>query len=279
VDPELASEVTGEEATYGVVLALASLALAGPAAALVRRLFPGRNVFFARWGFSHVALAVLFAISLGFAGGQAMQAAGVSIADDALALIVYTAAIQAAVALLVVGFARKLDPEGVRSLGLRGDRNARALGVAAVAYVAALPAIQGLGKAWTWLLQAFGLDAQPQALVGIAADLGGWELAAFFVVAAVVVPFLEELLFRGFLQPLLVQNLGDRGGVVVTAILFAAVHSSPSAFVPLLALSLVLGAVMLRTQRLAAPWAIHGIHNGLMVLMLTARSAAEESTR
>ena len=45
-----------------------------------------------------------------------------------------------------------------------------------------------------------------------------------------------------------------------------------SSFLPIFALSLVLGAVMLRTQRIFAAWAVHAAHNGLMVGMLVLAS-------
>ncbi len=47
----------------------------------------------------------------------------------------------------------------------------------------------------------------------------------------------------------------------------AALHG-PSAFLPIFGLSLVLGAVMLRTQRLVAAWGIHALHNGIQVAAL-----------
>jgi membrane protease YdiL (CAAX protease family) len=271
VQSDLATpEITSAQAIFGLVGVLASLALAWPVTGLARALFPGRNVVFARWGFSHVALAALFFVGLGVTGGAVLSLAGVSeeIHDDALAVIVYGAAIQTAVVLLVVGFARKLDPEGARSLGLRAERSAPALAVGLAAYVAAFPGILGVMSAWSWLLQSFDFDAKPQELIGLALDLEGWRLGAFAVFAVAVVPFLEEVLFRGFLQPLLVQNLGDRGGVVVTAVVFAASHLNVFAFVPLLAIALVLGAVMLRTQRIAASWLVHASHNGVMILLL-----------
>jgi hypothetical protein len=77
-------------------------------------------------------------------------------------------------------------------------------------------------------------------------------------------PFVEELFFRGFLQPLLVQNFRDKGGVVLTAAIFGALHGA-SSFLPIFGLALVLGGVMLRTQRLMAAWAIHALHNGLQI--------------
>lgn len=47
-------------------------------------------------------------------------------------------------------------------------------------------------------------------------------LFALFVV--VIGPLCEELAFRGFLMPLLMRSLGAIGGIVVTAVLFGAMH-------------------------------------------------------
>ena len=259
-----AVDITALQATYGIVAVLASLALAGPVTALARHLFPGRNVFFARWGFSHVALVVAYYFTLAIGGGIALTVADVPLVG--LRVLVFTAAVQGAVVLLVFGIARKLDPAGARSLGFGRGHHVRAVLLALVAYLAALPGILGIGYAWHWTLESLGRDVQPQVLIELVSDLSGWQLAAFAALAVVVVPFLEEVLFRGFLQPLLVQNLGDRGGVAVTALVFAAVHLSVFAFVPLLALALVLGAVMLRTRRIVATWFLHGLHNALTIL-------------
>ena len=48
-------------------------------------------------------------------------------------------------------------------------------------------------------------------------------MAIFGTTAA---PLFEELAFRGFLQPLLVRNLGAAGGIVVAAALFGGLHYS-----------------------------------------------------
>jgi membrane protease YdiL (CAAX protease family) len=82
-----------------------------------------------------------------------------------------------------------------------------------------------------------------------------------------VLPFFEELVFRGFLQPLFVQNLGDRGGVFLTSLVFAIPHGD-SAFLPIFGLALLLGSLKLRTQRLSAPYAVHALHNAVAFVLL-----------
>ena len=49
-------------------------------------------------------------------------------------------------------------------------------------------------------------------------------LALFGLMAVTITPLFEELLFRGFLQPLLSRSLGVAGGIALTAILFGSLH-------------------------------------------------------
>ena len=87
------------------------------------------------------------------------------------------------------------------------------------------------------------------------------------MIGILVQPFLEELVFRGFLQPLLVQNLSDRLGVVVTSVLFALMHGR-HAFFPIFVLSLLIGGIMLRTRSLWAAFAIHAANNAFAFVVV-----------
>ena len=72
-----------------------------------------------------------------------------------------------------------------------------------------------------------------------------------------------------FLQPLLVSRLGALAGIALASATFATLHGlGPS--VPIFVLSCILGVIMLRTQRLAASWTVHAVHNGLQFLMMYA---------
>ena len=69
----------------------------------------------------------------------------------------------------------------------------------------------------------------------------------WLVVFLLFAPLVTELWFRGFLQPLLVQNFSERGGLVLSAVLFASIHGTAD-FLPMLALGLALALAKLRTQ-------------------------------
>ncbi|HVS10167.1 MAG TPA: type II CAAX endopeptidase family protein [Planctomycetota bacterium] len=256
-----------ETALYGLVLFAGGLTLAPLAMALAHRIFPGRNVFFARWGFSHAGIVALTTLAL-IAIASALLGPSAE-APGALVSLAVQSAIFACAGLLVVVIAQRLEPAGWRALGFWPGKNLRAALVGVSAYTLLLPALFGLTVAWPWLFERLGGDFRPQEIGLRIREVPPGELWAALALAVIVVPFLEELLFRGFLQPLLVQNLGDRGGVAACSAMFAILHDA-SAFLPIFALALVLGAVQLRTQRLVACWLVHALHNGLMVARLFA---------
>ncbi|MHA1147682.1 MAG: CPBP family glutamic-type intramembrane protease [Promethearchaeota archaeon] len=87
----------------------------------------------------------------------------------------------------------------------------------------------------------------------------------------------EEILFRGFMQKGLVRNIGDKGGIIITALIFAIIHIFlyililPFVFIilffPYFAVSLMLGLLYRwRNENLIAVIVTHGLYNALTLL-------------
>ncbi len=53
---------------------------------------------------------------------------------------------------------------------------------------------------------------------------------AFGVVGTTLGPLFEELVFRGFMQPVLVRSLGPMIGILITAVVFGTLHLAQNAF-------------------------------------------------
>jgi len=257
---------------FALVLVLGGLALVPPTIALVRRLTPRVPVFFARWRFSQLFLVLAAGVLFVTLGAGALNA--LAAPERAGLMQVFGACLGlGATCALIVAIARQMDPDGARCLGLWPGGQMRAGLVGVLAYALCLPTLYGLSILWPWVYARLGGDFAPQSFFGEFEAAGGAGFWALVLVVVVAQPLFEELIFRAFLQPLLVQNLGDRGGVALTSVLFALLHG-PAFFLPIFALSLLLGALKLRTQRLAASWAVHAAHNALMVGVFLAQSAA-----
>ncbi len=75
------------------------------------------------------------------------------------------------------------------------------------------------------VVQALDLEQSPQQVVEIVGELEGpLVIAGAALVTAVLVPLVEELTYRGLLLRLLLQRQGTSAAVVVSSLVFAAVH-------------------------------------------------------
>jgi membrane protease YdiL (CAAX protease family) len=101
-------------------------------------------------------------------------------------------------------------------------------------------------------------------------------VGVFFTVllAIVIAPLVEEIVFRGVLLSALAQRWGTAVGVGVSSAVFALVHVLPFAIPPIFVLSLVLGWVFVRTRSLWPCVAAHALFNAFGVLALYALRAS-----
>lgn len=260
---------TGLTLVVGLVLAAVVLALSVPWVAFVERYLPRGDADGARTGpgpsWPHVGGLVLVYLASSLSIGLASRMLGLDV-ERTLDLLVLNALIQGA----TVGGAFLLahaTGDGARALGLAAPVEPAGVFLALVVYVTCLPGLAAVSFLWRALLTAFGQGEIEQDIVarfaGIPVDQRAWPLA----LGIVIVPLCEELLFRGFLQPVLVRRLGARVGVVLTAVAFASLHGV-AAFVPITALALLLGLFAQRTGRIHASWVVHAAHNGLQFVML-----------
>jgi membrane protease YdiL (CAAX protease family) len=253
----------------GLALLGCGVALLPAITELARRIVPGRRVFFARWGFSQAGLALV-------AAAAALIVFEFAVPADLPLRGMYAALLGlGAASAVALSSARRLQPEGWRALGIAHGMHARGLLAAVLCLLAFLPLVFGANLVWSWIEAQRTGAHEPQAVLQHVLSLHGSQLALAIAYAVVLGPLLEELVFRAFLQPLLVQNFGDRGGLVLTAILFMALHPA-SVYLGVLALGLLLGGLMLRTQSLLAVWGAHALHNGLMLALVFGWPGARE---
>jgi membrane protease YdiL (CAAX protease family) len=111
------------------------------------------------------------------------------------------------------------------------------------------------------------LDDPARQLSDIAKGPGFLVLAALVGIGA---PVVEEVFFRGLLQPAAIRRFGPVAGVVFTALFFGAAHLEALQFPALAVFGLVLGALAYRTKRLGPGIAAHIVFNALTLIALAA---------
>ncbi len=128
--------------------------------------------------------------------------------------------------------------------------------------LAAMPLVYAVGAAWQYALQLCGLPVEAQDIVArFAQAKSPGFLLVMTVVATVLAPIAEELIFRAGIFRYLRTRLPRWAALLVPACLFAALHQSLANFAQLAALGIVFSLAYERTGRIGTSIVAHGLFN------------------
>ena len=167
------------------------------------------------------------------------------------------------IGLLVVTGALVVAPQalaGVRLVGNTGLVRSLLIGLGA-----AIPAWIGatlLGALAATLLQAVGLTEQAGPVDDF---IKRGDPTVILIAFLLVAPVAEEIFFRGVVFNAWERERGVWVAVIGSALLFAAIHTSLFALVPIFALGVTLALVYRSTRSLAATIALHAGFNAISV--------------
>jgi len=160
--------------------------------------------------------------------------------------------------------------EGWRALGIApGKFRLRAVLGGAAIYSAGLVFWFPLFTAYFQLLHLLGVQRTPQPVYKwIAENPAGANPDLFLLLLVVfVLPFFEELAFRGLIQSWFRKVMPRGWALVGTAALFGLAHDPWIMKFPVFLLGLFFGYARERTGSLWASWAAHVLHNALVVVL------------
>ena len=92
---------------------------------------------------------------------------------------------------------------------------------------------------------------------------------AAWLSVVVIIPCVEEIIFRGLLFGAFQKVWGTTGATLASSVLFVLIHLQLIGFLVLFLLGLILAWARLRTSSLALPIALHAFNNSIALLMLT----------
>ena len=133
-------------------------------------------------------------------------------------------------------------------------------------YLVALPLVVLISLLNQQLWQGQG-GSNPLLLLALQAQ-DKWVLGIFFFTAAVMAPFFEEMMFRGFLLASLTRYFSVNVAILLSSFLFAIAHLNLSEVLPLAGLGLILGLVYTRTRNLWVPMLLHSLWNSGTLISL-----------
>ena len=93
------------------------------------------------------------------------------------------------------------------------------------------------------------------------------KFAIMFFIIAIIAPFIEEIFFRGFLQNAVRIRWGVPTSIVVSTIVFAAIHMPMQFIFVYLYLSVMLALCYVRSKTLIASMTLHFLNNAFVVVL------------
>ena len=248
--------------TFGLVLLCAGLSLLVALWMISTPWPPGRLKFRSFLFVSLVYVGILLSAVAQKTAGQ--PAPG----SEALQLAITALSFQGAVLILTGRLVAEhgLNPRGAFGFGVNLPR---ALAYGLMAAYSIFPLTVGLQMGSTKLMELLGLDPQVQLAVDILTLTQSWsDRLILGVVALVLAPVAEELLFRGILYPALKGMGYPRLAFWSTAAVFSLIHFNMATFLALFAFACLLNLLYEWTGNLLTCMVAHATFNAINLVML-----------
>jgi hypothetical protein len=212
-------------------------------------------------------------------GGALMQSAVSGIAPNverwqALFLNQLAYSVASLGTVVVVLILARLDfARGLNGLGLRLKTVPKDLGLAFLTLLAVYPLVEATMRLILWIMQELSgqeYKIPPHQALKLITENPAVPLQVLLVVVAVVVaPVVEEVLFRGLFQTT-IRSYVQRPwpAIVLTAVLFAAIHEDKSHWPSLFVLALGLGYAYEKSGSLLRSIFMHAMFNGIAIAMV-----------
>ena len=152
---------------------------------------------------------------------------------------------------------------GVKGFGLDIRRCLQQFKWAVVNYIAIIPLVQ-LGVA---IIALTGVKIEQHETLVMASQSDSMVLKVIIVIFVIaVIPIFEEMIFRGMFQSMIVGFINSKwAAIMLTSILFTAMHRSETHWLALFALSVSLGYAYEKSGSLWRSIFIHSIFNAVSI--------------
>ncbi len=208
-----------------------------------------------------VAVAILYALGIHVGGKQHLTPS---------AQLVLAGAGDLSVALYLLATLPFLAKRSLAELGIRTPK-VREIGIGIAGALAMLLVTNPLSA----LMQSLTHATHPEAALALLKGLHQpWQLAAFVLLACVLAPITEELVFRAFIFNAVARYGGFWAGAILSGLLFGLIHVSSSALdILVFALPLALGGIVLAFvyARSTCYWSnviTHALFNSVSVIAI-----------
>ncbi len=188
--------------------------------------------------------------------------------SEALQLAITTLSFQGAVLILTRRLVHEHGLEWRQAFGLN-HRWPRAMLIGFMCAFSIIPVAWGLQMISVKVMTALNWDPEVQHAVNILNLADAWsDRIVLGVVALILAPVAEEILFRGILYPALKGFGFPRSAFWTTAVVFSLIHFNAATFLPLLAFACLLNVLYEMTGNLLSCMVAHTSFNAINLIML-----------
>lgn len=236
---------------------------------------PGRVQF---WFYNRGDLICAIMLFLLFAGlfALAVLAPPIGMSQISALDLILGVGFQLVITLGLIAFAlRNTSPD--QWLGLRWKDWPRIflIAPAAVGAMVVLMLVMHVLGYVDWM-ESLGAEPEQDAVVLLKTTKDPVILVLMIFTAVIIAPLWEEVVFRGYLHPVLKKYGGVWTGAIFSSLLFAAVHNSLAAMLPLFVLAMLMVWLYEHTGSIWTPIAIHACFNATAVVGTIAARTHED---
>ncbi len=189
--------------------------------------------------------------------------------DYALYLCLFNILIEILVVVFLIRWLKKRYLTSWKDLGFNRTIHIKDIYLGALYYIAVLPPLIVIGLITKILADAFKVPIEPQApMKMLMREHSNFNYVIMGVLIVVFAPVLEEIFFRGFVYPLMRNSGNVKRAILLSAFIFASLHFSLWAFLPITCIGYFLASLYERTGSLYASITFHVLNNLMTVLIV-----------
>jgi uncharacterized protein len=164
---------------------------------------------------------------------------------------------------------RRRHVDAITVFGFNQGKIRSAIASAVRLLILALPIVAGGSLLWTAILKMYHYNAGPEQIVQTFVNADGLkEKIPMMLFAILIAPAAEEFVFRGYIYATLRRYCGPLASLIFSSVVFALIHTSVSALLPLFLLGLFFAIAYEKTGNLAVPMMMHGLFNAINIVAL-----------
>ncbi len=194
--------------------------------------------------------------------------------DSGSLLLINTAAMDVLALVLIYRVVCRQYRASHHLLGLHCRDWARNVMRGIVGYLTLFPLLVGSLLVIMWITKVLGYEPPAQPIFELFyGEHARWVTILTVLFVGVAGPVIEEVFFRGFAYRALKLHVGSRRAILISAVLFSALHGNLVGFFPIMLLGVLLAYLYERSGSLIPSFTVHVLHNsGIAALVLLTKA-------